>query len=82
MATVKRKVIMPENIMVSYPEVACLDENNNVLIDSDNKRNKGIMPDIKIPLDKESINEIFSGNKDYELDFLINYLKNSKLNTN
>lgn len=82
MATVKRKVIMPENIMVSYPEVACLDENNNVLIDSDNRRNKGIMPDIKIPLDKESINEIFSGNKDYELDFLINYLKNSKLNTN
>lgn len=78
MATVKRKVIMPDNLVISYPSIACLDKNKNILIDSDNTRNGGISPDIKIPIIKENVKQIFNDDKDYEIEFLIDYLKNGK----
>lgn len=78
-ATVKKRIIMPENILVSIPSIACKDENNRVIIDSDSNKDGGVKLDIKIPINKETITKIFNKKIDYELEYMLNYLNKEKI---
>lgn len=73
-STVKKKIIMPKNILISIPSIACKDENNQVIIDSDSKKDGGVKLDIKIPINKETIKYIYNKDIDYELEYILNYL--------
>lgn len=77
-ATVKKRIIMPENILVSIPSIACKDENNRVIIDSDSNKDGGVKLDIKIPINKETITKIFNKKIDYEMEYMLNYLNKEK----
>ncbi len=73
-STVKKKIIMPGHILISIPSIACGDEENSIVIDSDNKKEGGVKLDIKIPINEETINKIFNEKIDYELEYMLNYL--------
>lgn len=70
------QILMPENYMINYPKVACLDESGRIMIDSDYTGIGGVKPDLKIPLDMKAVKEIYEKNNDYEIDYLLNYLEN------
>lgn len=70
-------ILMPENYIVLYPTIACLDENGNIMIDADYNGVGGIKPKLKIPLNINAINELYKKGNDYELDFVENYLNNN-----
>lgn len=72
------EILMPENYMVIYPKLACLDESGNVMIDSDYTGIGGVKPDLKIPFNMESIKEMYVKGNDYEIDYLLNYLNNNQ----
>lgn len=72
------QILMPENYIINYPKIACLDENGKIMIDSDYTGIGGVKPDLKIPLDMKPIKEIYEKGNDYEMDYVINYLE-SKL---
>ena len=78
-STVKKKIIMPGNILISIPSIACGDEKNSVIIDSDNKKDGGIKLDIKIPINEETIIKIFNEKIDYEIEYILNYLNKEKI---
>lgn len=70
------QILMPENYLINYPKVACLNENGEVMIDSDYTGIGGIKPDLKIPLDMKAVKEIYQKGNDYEVDYILNYLEN------
>lgn len=72
--TVDGADIMPEGIMVTYPSVACLDEDGTVMIDSRYNGTGGIKPEIVIPVDQKAVGEIFEKDYDYELEYLLTFL--------
>lgn len=74
------QILMPENYMINYPKIACLDENGKVMIDSDYTGIGGVKPDLKIPLNMEAIKQIYERGNDYETDYVINYLENKVVN--
>ena len=78
-STVKKKIIMPGNILISIPSIACGDEKNSVIIDSDNKKDGGIKLDIKIPINEGTIIKIFNEKIDYEIEYILNYLNKEKI---
>ena len=78
-STVKKKIIMPENILISIPSISCGDEKNSVIIDSDNKKDGGIKLDIKIPINEDATIKIFNEKIDYELEYILNYLNKEKI---
>ena len=78
-STVKKKIIMPENILISIPSIVCGDEKNSVIIDSDNKKDGGIKLDIKIPINEDTTIKIFNEKIDYELEYILNYLNKEKI---
>lgn len=78
-STVKKKIIMPGNILISIPSIACGDEKNSVIIDSDNKKDGGIKLDIKIPINEDTIIKIFNEKIDYEIEYILNYLNKEKI---
>lgn len=63
--------IMPEGLMVTYPCIACLDEDGTVMIDSKYHGTGGIKPEIEIPVDQKAVTEIFEEDCDYELEYLL-----------
>lgn len=69
--TFKGIQIMPENVMVVFPSIVCLDEDGNVMIDSSKDGIGGIKVDHQIPLDAKAAQQIFSENKDYEMKYLM-----------
>jgi carboxyl-terminal processing protease len=73
------EILMPENYMVVYPKIACLDESGNIMIDSDYTGIGGVKPDLKIPFNMESIKEMYVKGNDYEIDYLLNYLDNNQV---
>lgn len=68
------EILMPENYVVLYPKIACLDENRNIMIDSDYTGIGGVKPDLKIPLNMDAIQELYVKGNDYEVDYVVNYL--------
>lgn len=71
-------VVLPQNIGVVFPTIACCDSKGRIIIDSDYTGTGGVQPDIKIPLDRNAVVELYEKKKDYELDYVLSYLSNKK----
>lgn len=74
-STVKKKIIMPHNLIISIPTIA-IGKKDDIIIDSNKERTGGLKLNIKIPINSKTINDIFNENYDYEVEYLLNYLKN------
>ena len=61
------------DIVINYPIYKMLDLNNNVFIDPDKYGNPTIELDIKIPITKDNIYDIFYNYNDYALEYAKNY---------
>ena len=77
-STIGKRIIMPHNILISIPTILLLNEKDEIIIDSNEYRYGGIKPDIKIPIDNKTINNIFDDNIDYELEYVLNYFNENK----
>lgn len=73
--TIEGVVAMPEGMIGAYPSIACLDENGEVMIDSKYQGIGGIKPEIVIPVNQESADEIFKEDYDYELEYLLRLIR-------
>lgn len=71
-------VLLPDNLVLIFPSIACVDENGLVMIDTDASGYGGVKPEIKIPLDDAAIESLFSQHIDYELNYVLDYLKTTK----
>lgn len=67
--------LVSENYIIIFPTAPHRNEDGQILIDSDINRNGGILPDIEIPFDRTAIEAIFIEGRDYELDFVQEYLE-------
>ncbi len=66
-----------ERECVQFPMIRMVDENGDILIDSDTDMQGGLKIDIKLPLDEQAFDDIFIDGKDYMLERAQEYL-NSK----
>lgn len=64
-------------VEVSYPIGLTLDENGSPNIDPRSDRISRNPVEVRIPLDHNAAMKIFRDKKDYELDWAVNYLRNS-----
>ena len=71
-------VLLPDNFLLIFPKIACVDENGRVMIDADASGFGGVKPDIKIPIDDAAIDSLFVQHVDYELNFVLEYLNTGK----
>jgi carboxyl-terminal processing protease len=71
-------VLMPDNLVLIFPKITCVDENGRVMIDTDVSGYGGVKPDIKIPLDEQAIDSLFLKHEDYELNYVLEYLAETK----
>jgi carboxyl-terminal processing protease len=67
-------VLMPENFLVIFPRIACVEEDGRVMIDTDASGIGGVKPDIKIPIGEDAVHALFDEKKDYELDYVLSWL--------
>lgn len=67
-------VLMPENYLVLFPRIACVEEDGRVMIDADANGVGGVKPDIKIPIGEDAVHALFDEKKDYELDYVLKWL--------
>lgn len=65
--------LMPDNYIVIFPQLACVDEEGNIMIDTDSSMNGGIAPDIRIPVDETAIKRLYTDHADYELEYIMDY---------
>ncbi len=72
--TILNTFLMPDNLLIFFPQVVCVDENGNVLIDTDSSGDGGIQPDIRIPIDEYAVKRLYEDDADYELEYLFDYL--------
>nr|MDE5777320.1 S41 family peptidase [Lachnospiraceae bacterium] len=61
---------------LSFPVMLILDENSDVLIDSDISGISNMPLDVRIPMDEEAFTSIFEENIDYVLDYAVKYMEN------
>jgi len=78
--TIVKSYIMPDNYLVLFPQIACFNENGEIMIDTDSNHNGGIQPDIKIPIDRNALQSLYADKIDYELSYIINTLNDSSSN--
>ncbi len=76
--TIETGILMPDNFVVLYPSIICTDEKGKVLIDSDEDRLGGVVPELKIPLDTTAIQALFEEKRDYELEYVKEYLEKNR----
>ncbi|HKL80088.1 MAG TPA: S41 family peptidase [Mobilitalea sp.] len=62
-------------ILVSFPIIYQLNEDESIMIDTDENRNSVIDRDIVIPITDEAANMIYEEEIDYELEYAKNYLE-------
>ena len=62
------RVRMPGGYLVHYPNGAALDEEGNILLDSDGTLQGGVLPGIRVPLDMEALEAIYIDGRDYLLE--------------
>jgi len=70
------ETLMPADLAVSYPLGRSLDENETIQIDSDSNKVGGVIPDIRVPLNSETMQNTFVEGVDVELEFAVDYLNN------
>lgn len=61
-------------IRVRYSIMATLDEDGNIYIDGGEDRVSDIQLDVRIPLDMNTINEIYGQDSDYPLEYAVEWL--------
>jgi carboxyl-terminal processing protease len=66
---------MPCNFTVTYTNGQSLDINKVIQVDGDASGNGGVIPDIRVPLDDETVYQSFVEGEDVELNFVIEKLK-------
>jgi len=64
-----------DSLNVSYPDGRSLDAYNRIQLDSDSDMNGGVIPDIRPPLNDETIDKMYLQGIDYELEFALQELK-------
>ena len=67
-------VLMPENFLVIFPKIACVEADGRVMIDTDASGIGGVKPDIRIPIGEDAVHALFDEKKDYELDYVLSWL--------
>ncbi len=67
-------VLLPGNFLLMFPNIACTDENLTVIVDADENGFGGVLPDIDIPMDTNSVQALFVRHEDYELNYVLDYL--------
>ncbi len=71
---------MPEGLFAVYPSIACVDEDDTVMIDSKKDGIGGIKPELKIPVDETAASLLFSEEEDYELKYVLDYINSIDVN--
>lgn len=66
-----------ESGMMTYSSSLMLNRDGSIFIDSGTDMQSGNGVDIKVPFDEKAINEIFAENKDYLMDYALEYLSNT-----
>ncbi len=69
------QAILKDGIRLYYPVILQLDENGEIMIDTDENRISPIQLDVNIPITKESIQSMFVEKKDSELQYAIHWLE-------
>ncbi|HEY0546038.1 MAG TPA: S41 family peptidase [Pyrinomonadaceae bacterium] len=67
-------VKMPLGYLVLYPNGRGLDENGNILLESDGKGRGGVVPDLRLRQTAETIDANFNQGRDVELEFALRTL--------
>jgi carboxyl-terminal processing protease len=65
---------MPCDLSVTYTNGRSLDRDHNIQIDSDANLNGGVHPDIRVPLNQQTMHQAFVEGKDVELLYVIEHL--------
>lgn len=68
-------VKMPLGYLVLYPNGRGLDQNGNILLESDRQGRGGVVPDFRLPQTAETIDANFNQGRDVELEFAIQKLR-------
>jgi carboxyl-terminal processing protease len=66
---------LPGNYAVIYPNGASLDKDGKIQIDSNNLMQGGISPDVRIPINMETLKAICVNHRDYALEAAITAMK-------
>lgn len=69
-------ITLPGGYIVEYPNTASLDKDGNIQIDGNHLMQGGVLPDVRIPINLETLRAIFVNNKDIVLDIAIAAMKN------
>ena len=64
-----------DSLKVSYPDGRSLDAYNRIQLDSDSDMKGGVIPNIRPPLNDETIDKMYLQGIDYELEFALQELK-------
>jgi len=72
------KVTMPGGYTVHYPNGAALDENGNILLDSDYTLTGGVVPDMTVPIDMETLKAMFFDERDVLVEEAIAIMERNK----
>jgi carboxyl-terminal processing protease len=68
------ETLMPAGLAVSYPLGRSLDANFMIQIDSDSTMRGGVIPDIRVPVTRETMNARYADSEDVELNYAVEYL--------
>lgn len=63
------------SIVIYYPILLQLDEDSQIMIDTDENRSSVIRRDVCVPITQESIKSVFEMKEDYELQYALEYLE-------
>lgn len=63
---------------IYYPNYLTLSENGEPLIDTDFSRETNIPLNVKIPMDEKAVPMVFDSEVDYELAYILEYMKDYK----
>lgn len=64
--------------VLAYPNYLTLSENGEPLIDTDFSRETNIPLNVKIPMDEKAVPMVFDSEVDYELAYILEYMKDYK----
>ncbi len=67
-------IILPLDLMVSFPQGRSLDEHYHIQLDSDSTLAGGIQPDIRVPIDLQSVIMQYQEGVDVQLKFAESFL--------
>lgn len=71
-------IVLPGGITVTYPNGASLDKDGNIQLDSNHLLEGGVLPDVRVPINKENLKGIFVDGRDIVLETAIDAMKKNK----